>query len=183
MQRLDTHPSTILITGIMAAGKSTVAQALAERLERSVHLRGDLFRRAIVNGRAHMGSVLSEEARKQLLLRYQLAAQAAKLYMHAGFSVVYQDIILGDDLNEVSLAFRGQSLYMIALCPASTAVAQREQGPDKTGYTDVASIDRFDRALRTQTPRVGLWLDNSTLTVAETVDRILSGLPSARIAG
>jgi len=72
---------------------------------------------------------------------------------------------------------------MIALCPASTVVAQREQGRDKTGYTDVASIDRFDRALRTQTPRVGLWLDNSTLTVAETVDRILSGLPSARIAG
>jgi deoxyadenosine/deoxycytidine kinase len=33
----------ILITGNMAAGKSSVAQALAERLPKSVHLRGDVF--------------------------------------------------------------------------------------------------------------------------------------------
>lgn len=42
----------VLITGIQAAGKSTIAQALAERLPRSVHVRGDLFRRMVVNGRA-----------------------------------------------------------------------------------------------------------------------------------
>ena len=46
------HPQLILITGIMAAGKSTVAQHLAERLPNSVHLRGDVFRRMMVNGRA-----------------------------------------------------------------------------------------------------------------------------------
>jgi dephospho-CoA kinase len=38
-------PRLILVTGIMAAGKSTVAQLLAERLApQSVHLRGDVFR-------------------------------------------------------------------------------------------------------------------------------------------
>ncbi|MHB1505506.1 MAG: zeta toxin family protein [Sulfobacillus sp.] len=45
-------PATIVLTGVMAAGKSTVAALLAERFGRSVHLRGDLFRRMIVNGRA-----------------------------------------------------------------------------------------------------------------------------------
>ena len=44
-------PPVYLITGMMASGKSTVAQALAERLPRSVHVRGDLFRRMIVSGR------------------------------------------------------------------------------------------------------------------------------------
>ena len=44
--------TVIVVTGIQAAGKSTIAQALAERLERSVHLRGDVFRRMIVSGRA-----------------------------------------------------------------------------------------------------------------------------------
>jgi predicted kinase len=48
-------PQLILITGLMAAGKSTVAQRLAERLPKSVHLRGDVFRRMIVNGQAEMG--------------------------------------------------------------------------------------------------------------------------------
>lgn len=56
----------VLITGAMASGKSTVAQALAERLPRSVHLRGDVFRRMIVNGRAEMTFELSAEARRQL---------------------------------------------------------------------------------------------------------------------
>jgi hypothetical protein len=44
------------------------------------------------------------EAQQQLALRYQLAAQAAKSYFQAGFTVVYQDIIiLSADLeNELS---------------------------------------------------------------------------------
>src|SRR5690349_1261468 len=96
-----TTPSIIIITGIMASGKSTVAQALAERLPISVHLRGDVFRRMIVNGRAEMTPPLSDEATAQLRLRYQLAAQAAHSYCQAGFTVVYQDIIIGPMLEDV----------------------------------------------------------------------------------
>ena len=33
-----------LITGLMASGKTTVAQLLAERLEKSVHLHGDMLK-------------------------------------------------------------------------------------------------------------------------------------------
>lgn len=47
----SSRQAMILITGIMASGKSTVAQLLAERLDRSVHLRGDMFRKMIVNDR------------------------------------------------------------------------------------------------------------------------------------
>ncbi|MFF4500265.1 hypothetical protein [Streptomyces sp. NPDC001401] len=35
----------VLITGVMAAGESTAAQALAEELPRAAHVRGDVFRR------------------------------------------------------------------------------------------------------------------------------------------
>lgn len=50
----DMEAAVYLITGIQAAGKSTVAQALAERLPRSAHVRGDTFRRFIIGGRAEM---------------------------------------------------------------------------------------------------------------------------------
>jgi sulfite exporter TauE/SafE len=69
-------PRLILITGIMAAGKSTVAQHLAERLPHSVHLRGDVFRRMMVNGRAEMTRELSVAAAEQLQLLYRLAETA-----------------------------------------------------------------------------------------------------------
>ncbi|MCZ0975430.1 adenylyl-sulfate kinase [Streptomyces albulus] len=55
-------PGIVVITGIQAAGKSTVAQALAERLPRAVHLRGDGFRRNIVRGQVGMTPDAGPEA-------------------------------------------------------------------------------------------------------------------------
>jgi predicted kinase len=173
-------PRLILITGIMAAGKSTVAQHLAERLPKSVHLRGDAFRRMIVNGQAEMDLELSPEAYDQLRLRYRIAAAAADLYLDAGFSVVYQDIIIGQDLTEVVRYYTHHPLYVVVLCPVSEVIAAREAGRSKTGYRAIA-VDEFDRILRAETPHLGLWLDSSNLTVAETVDCILANLAQARV--
>jgi predicted kinase len=167
----------ILITGNMASGKSSVAQALAERLPRSVHLRGDLFRRMIVNGRAEMGVELSTEAERQLQLRYSLAAEVARRYAQAGFSVVYQDIIIGPMLSDVVSLLQPYQPFVVVLCPRPTVVAARDQARAKTGYPDRASVDAFDRVLRTETPRLGHWLDNSDLTIDETVAHILAEMP------
>ncbi|MBC8172014.1 MAG: AAA family ATPase, partial [Anaerolineae bacterium] len=120
----------ILITGIMAAGKSTVAQHLAEQLPRSVHLRGDIFRRMIVNGRVEIEPDLAEEAYEQLRLRYRLAVTVAGEYCAAGFTVVYQDMILGADLADVVNMLKANEavrrLRVIVLCPSPEVVAQRE---------------------------------------------------------
>jgi predicted kinase len=173
-------PRLILITGIMAAGKSTVAQHLAERLPNSVHLRGDVFRRMIVNGRAEMTRKLSQAATEQLRLRYRLAASAIELYLQANFSVVYQDVILGASLSEVVQYYQHYPLHVVVLCPAPTVVAAREAGRRKTGYRGMTVAD-LDRVLRVETPRLGLWLDTSTLTVVETVDSILTHLSAASV--
>ncbi|WP_437997008.1 AAA family ATPase [Sorangium sp. So ce185] len=180
---LPESPSIVLITGLMASGKSTVAQRLAERLPRSVHLRGDVFRRMIVGGRAEMGFELSEEAELQLRLRYRVAAAAADLYLEAGFTVVHQDIILGAGLAEVVRCYAHRPLHVVVLCPRPAVVAAREAGRAKRGYQDASSVLDFDRVLREETPRLGLWLDTSDLTVEETVDEILGRLGDARVGG
>jgi predicted kinase len=172
----QTNPDIILITGSMASGKSSVAQALAERLAKSVHLRGDVFRRMIVRGQAEMTFELSAEAQSQLQLRYDLAVATAKRYVDAGFTVVYQDIIIGSALGEIIAAFHPYRLAVVVLCPRAEVIAARDQARRKTGYSDRASIDAFDRVLRTETPRIGYWLDNSDLTLSKTVDTILSQL-------
>jgi predicted kinase len=170
----------VLITGIMATGKSTVAQGAAERLPRSVHLRGDVFRRMIVNGRAEMRPDAGGAATEQLRLRHRLAAAAADLYCGAGFTVVYQDTILGPMLGEVVRRLGAWPLRVVVLCPSPEVVARREAARPKTGYGAWAVAAR-DRVLRTETPRVGLWLDTSALTPAETVDALLARLDSARV--
>jgi predicted kinase len=175
------NPRLILITGIMAAGKSTVAQQLAERLPKSVHLRGDLFRRMIVNGQAQMGFELSAEAVAQLELRYHIAATVADLYLDAGFLVVYQDILIGNGLVKFVQRQRRHQLYVVVLCPHPEMVALREANRGKTGYGNLDEIAAFDRVLRDETPRLGLWLDSTHLTVEETVDHILANLAQAQI--
>ena len=179
---LIAEPSLFLITGIMAAGKSSVAQALAQRLPKSVHLRGDVFRKMIVRGRAELSSLeLSQAAEAQLRLRYQLAVSAALQYRTAGFSVVYQDIVVGESLRETVAALDVSPLYVVVLCPSTKIVAARAAARSKGGYTPELTPANFDLALRRDTPRLGLWLDSSELSVAETVETILAGLQQARV--
>ena len=176
------EPGIILITGIMAAGKSTVAQHLAEQLPKSVHLRGDVFRRMIVSGRVEMSPDTMEAGLRQLMLRYQVAVTAADLYCKAGFTVVYQDIIIGPVFQDVvdMLIQTPQPVYVIVLCPTPDVVARREAGREKTGY-GAWTPDQLDHELRTNTPHYGLWLDTSALSVEETVDAILGGLDEAAV--
>ncbi|MFE2941557.1 AAA family ATPase [Streptomyces sp. NPDC059255] len=166
-------PGVIVISGISAAGKSTVAQALAERLTRSVHVRGDFFRRMIVNGQVHMTADPPPDALTQLRLRHQLAAASADAYCRAGFTAIVQDILLGEHLAEITESITSRPLAVVVLSPDPDAVAAREEKRAKSGYGPNWQPRDLDKVLRDSTPRIGLWLDTSSQTVDETVDEIL----------
>jgi predicted kinase len=169
---MDQDPRLFVITGIMAAGKSTIAQALAERFDRSVHLRGDTFRRFVVSGRSDMSPNPSPQAMAQLELRYELAAMCADRYVDAGFVTVMQDVILGPMLTRVLDMFRTQPIALVVLAPSPAAVAARDRDRDKVGYRHFTPAE-LDADLRERTPHRGLWVDSTELTVDETVQQIL----------
>jgi chloramphenicol 3-O-phosphotransferase len=174
--------SVVLVTGIMAAGKSTVAQGLAERLPQSIHLRGDLFRRLIVSGSENMLPDRAEEAERQLRARYRAAAAVADIYADIGFRVIYQDVILERDLAAQVDRIRASPLYVVALLPRIEVVSQREAERTKKGYGPWKVAD-LDAALRHRTPRIGLWIDSSEQTAEETVSTILDRLGEAQVRG
>lgn len=177
---MQNQPRIWVITGLMAAGKSTVAQALAERFDRSVHLRGDLFRKMIVNGRAEMSPAPSAEAMAQLSLRYRMACDAATAYATAGFTVIYQDVILGDALAQVASDLAPYDLGIVVLTPDYSVIAQRDRERRKTAYGSGWTPEALGNALK-DTPRLGLWLETSNDSVPETVDRILAAAATARV--
>lgn len=173
----------VFITGISAAGKTTVGDLLARRFERGVHVKGDVFRRMIVAGREDMTVTPSQEALQQLGVRYRLGASTADAYFQQGFSVVVQDVVLGADLVNYAKSIRSRPLVVVVLAPRPEVVKQREAEREKVAYHGAHhTIDQLCEVLRTETPRLGLWLDTSKQTAEETVDEIIErGLTDGQV--
>jgi GrpB-like predicted nucleotidyltransferase (UPF0157 family)/predicted kinase len=172
-------PAVYLISGPMAAGKTTVARLLAARFRRGVHLEGDLFRRSIVAGREEVTPDLRPEAMEQLRLRYRLAAAAADTYAEAGFTVALEDVVAGPLLGEYRTMIRHRPCEVVVLFPSAEAVARREAGRREKGYGDW-SIEQLYDGFAGSTPRVGTWLDTTAMTPEETVDEILARTATTR---
>ncbi|WP_405152722.1 AAA family ATPase [Paenibacillus sp. FSL K6-0108] len=161
-----------LITGVMASGKSTVAELLASKLEKAVHLRGDIFRRMIVSGREDMSAEPSEEAVRQLYLRYRLAANASKTYYENGFSVVLQDNYYGGELVYMMEELKDYPVQLVVLCPKVEVVKEREKSRGKVGYSGFMVENLYSDFLR-ETPQIGFWLDSSEQSPEQSVNDIL----------
>lgn len=162
-----------VITGVMASGKSTVAEALARSLEKCVHLRGDIFRKMIVTGREEMCENPSKEALNQLDMRYSITAKAAIEYYNNGFSVVVQDNFLGEKLLDFVELLKQYPIYVIVLNPDIKTIEQREQNRGKKGYVGF-TVESLYKIFIEETPRIGLWLDTTNMSIGETVNEILS---------
>jgi len=167
-----------LITGAQASGKSTVAELLAERFDRSVHIRGGQFYRWAVRGWVHFDDPdQPDEARTLLQLRYRLSALVATEYARAGFTAVVQDNIYGRDVVDWLSGVTTGPRHLVVLRPSvETVAARHEERRWRTGK--IAFRGAFTPAENDaqvgRTPHLGLWVDTSRLSARETVAEILA---------
>ncbi|WP_395447914.1 phosphotransferase [Aminobacter sp. UC22_36] len=127
----------------------------------------------IVNGAAAMGATLDTEARAQLTLRQQIATDVVRRYFDAGFTVVYQDILIGHDLVAAVERLCDLNPRVVVLAPSVEILAQRDRERPKTGYSDGFPPSVLAGALARETPRIGHWIDSSALDVEQVVNTIL----------
>jgi hypothetical protein len=171
-----TGGSIWLVCGVQAAGKSALADLLARRFERGVHIRGAQFYRWAVSGWVHPVEAGDQEARRLLDLRYRLAARTADEYCRAGFSTVVQDNIFGPDIVRWLQSVRARPRHLVVLRPSLAVIRRREderrRATGKVAYRPgEVTPEGLDEQLAA-TPRIGLWLDNSNLTAAQTADEV-----------
>lgn len=170
--------SAVLVTGIQAAGKSTVGRLLAGRFVRGAFVEGDLMWKLVVSGREDMTPDASQEAVRQLQLRYRQGAMLVDSLVEAGFTAVHADNIYGDDLRTYPSLVRVRPLRIVVLCPDTATVVERERQRGSSAYRDwdgtlEEAVETFQGYLRAG-PRSGLWLDSSGQSPEQTVDEILS---------
>ncbi len=83
--------------------------------------------------------------------------------------------MLGPWLRDYVGMIESRPLCVVALVPRPDVVAAREAARSKSAYRPgFDTIADLDHALRVETPRIGLWLDTSEQTPAETVDEIVA---------
>ena len=165
----------IIVTGIQAAGKSTVAHLLAGQFARGVHVEGDVLQHMIVSGREGVqepGPLSAEEAR-QYRLRLKHMCLLGRSFLEAGFTVVLDDIITGEDWPDVQDYLRGLPCDLIVLAPQVEVVATvRDRSRTKRPLGEAWAI-YLDDVMRATMQGTGHWLDTSEQTAEETVEHIL----------
>ena len=143
-----------------------------------LHIPMDDLRGWVVSGIAHPVPVWTEETTRQFRLARQTAAHVARIYADDGFAVAIDDVIFPAEAHELFVArLEGHMVQKVLLQPRlEVALARNATRTNKP----------FDTSLLTDTVRAlheafatldfAGWtvLDNSDITLEETVDAILT---------
>jgi adenylylsulfate kinase-like enzyme len=175
-----------LVTGAQASGKSTVADLLARRFERGVHVRGGEFYRWAVQGWVHVDDRDQREARRLLDLRYDLSSTVADKYAAAGFTTIVQDNIYGVDVERWLDRIQATPKHLVVLRSSLAVIeardAERQRTLGKIAYRGDFTPVVNDMHVASTNAQLGLWLDTSEQTADETVSEILDRADEARVS-
>lgn len=166
----------IIITGTPGAGKSSVAEALSLRLERSAHIQVDFFRKMIRSGYASPHHWNDEVTRQYALARKNAAATTLNI-AQAGFTVIIDDIVHQEWVQDWIDNLNGLSPRFVLLQP--TLAKAKERNITREIWTVEESIieSLHSSFAQNNTPQSG-WIvvDNTYQTIEETVDEIMISL-------
>lgn len=134
--------SLLVVTGPPGAGKSTVAEVLVERTERSVLVAGDAFFAFLRSGAVEPWR---EEAHDQNTVVTGAAAAAAGRYASGGWPTVYDGVVGPWFLPQFVAGTGLAHLDYVVLLPSAARCVERVATRRGHGFTDEAATRHMHR--------------------------------------
>ena len=161
-----------LITGMNGAALSNTASLLASRFDKGVHLRGDIFKRMIVSGREDMTDEPTDEAIRQLFLRFKLAAEVAVTYLNNGFHVVLQEECTDTELAHLRRILKQVPVKTVVLCAGEALKRERENFFRKITCLEMPNEKTYEQVVMRADEEV-FFLDVTDFSPESAVDYVL----------
>jgi cytidylate kinase len=162
----------IVVTGPPGAGKSTVAQILANRFDPSALVAGDAFFAMVLRGYI---DPWTEAAHRQNEVVVVAAAAAAGRITEGGYTVVF-DGVIGPWFLDTFLAATGlDEVHCVMLLPPEQVCLQRVQSRAGHGFSEpTAARHMYGEFARAANSRLGVVRSTETPeTVATTIAELL----------
>lgn len=163
-------PRIFLVSGPPAAGKTTLCGALLARFARGLHLPVDELRGWVVAGMAD-SVPWTDETERQFRIAEDAAADVARRYRAAGFAVAIDHCRNPRRLDELGL-----DATKVLLMPDLETNLRRSHARTNKPFDPHLldeTIDYTNRHYRDGVPPGWTVIDNSAMTVEETVERLL----------
>jgi chloramphenicol 3-O-phosphotransferase len=163
----------LILTGPPASGKTTVAQALAERYDRVAHIDVDVVRHFVTpTGFAKPGGA---ERRHQRLLGARNACALSRNFLVERFGVIVDECFDEPDLLPVyldELKPANADIHVVTLLPSLEACEARDAARRTGGRPSGWIRADYERFLKFGSDLPGSKIDSSDLTPYETADRL-----------
>jgi tRNA uridine 5-carbamoylmethylation protein Kti12 len=141
--RVDSPAPVLILSGPPGAGKTTAAELLAARWERTVHLESDLFFRAIRSGYVEPWR---PESREQNEAIGGIVAGVAAGYAAAGYFTIVDGIVIPGWLFEPlrdSIRDAGHAVAFAVLRAPLELCVERVEARDSDGLADPAVVEQL----------------------------------------
>ncbi|AJT42211.1 phosphotransferase-like protein [Psychromicrobium lacuslunae] len=162
----------LILSGTPAAGKSTVARLLCERMTRSAHVKGDDVSPMIVSGGVAVNAEPRAEAERQLLLRAHNICALANNFSEFGFYPVLDHVLPNRGVLNLMLSLlRPRPVLLVTLAPSIEVATQRNadrQAQERVHY----GFAELRAEMKAEFADCGWYFDTSELSAEETADAI-----------
>ncbi|HLL68352.1 MAG TPA: AAA family ATPase [Micromonosporaceae bacterium] len=168
----------VIVSGMPAAGKSTVTGLAARLLPRAARIKADDLNEMILSGRVgYLGQPAEEALRQAELCNRNLCSMAGN-FVDFGFTVLVDQLVENrSELNFLVDLLAPRPVGLVTLAPGPDVCRQRNSTREPDEQFDFTDYDALHDDMRREFDGVGWWFDTSALTPEETAARLVREAP------